>query len=88
MPTTTPAPGIHTDLTVVAAATAAATAAGNDNNLNAEFHLECENLIVDLDSIQQDEGNAPLPLESLDDDVWNLERYRFNDDNNNLWWYW
>ena len=31
-----------------------------------------------------DDVPSPLPPESLDDNVWNLERYWFNDDNNNF----
>ena len=35
---------------------AAAAATEDDNNLNTKFHLECENLVVDLDSIQQEDS--------------------------------
>ena len=31
-----------------------------------------------------DDAPPPQPPDSLDDNVWNLERYRFNDDNNNF----
>ena len=79
VPTTTPAPVIRTDIVLTEDFSlnlnifAVAAAAEDDNNFNAKIHLECENSIVDLDGIQQDEGEALLPPESLDSNNFNYD---------------
>ena len=67
-------------LNVVAAATTE-----DDNNLNAKFHLECENSAVDLNGIQQEDPEWFMKQYTVDNDndlAWTLKKYRV--DNNSI----
>ena len=52
------------------------TSSHGNNYYDNEYGVFCNRIDVDTP--------PPLSPESLDDDVWNLERYRFNDNNNNF----